>query len=91
MADDRVEVGILGHPRQRALDAAVIGDQRIGIAGAVGAVGGFLVPRGFAMSTTGFGSLVPAIGVFIAAYVLMATLTWAVYVRRGARLADEGI
>ena len=63
----------------------------IGIAGAVGAVGGFLVPRGFAMSTTGFGSLVPAIGVFIAAYVLMATLTWAVYVRRGARLADEGI
>ncbi|HCE59862.1 MAG TPA: MFS transporter [Janibacter terrae] len=63
----------------------------IGIAGAVGAVGGFLVPRGFAMSTTGFGSLVPAIGVFIAAYVLMATLTWAVYVRRGARLAGEGI
>ena len=62
-----------------------------GIAGAVGAVGGFLVPRGFAMSTTGFGSLVPAIGVFIAAYVLMATLTWAVYVRRGARLAGEGI
>lgn len=63
----------------------------IGIAGAVGAVGGFLVPRGFAMSSTAFDSLVPAIGVFIGAYVLMAAITWAVYLRRGARLADEGI
>ncbi|QBF45442.1 MFS transporter [Janibacter limosus] len=63
----------------------------IGIAGAVGAVGGFLVPRGFAMSTTAYDSLVPAIGVFITAYVVMATLTWAVYLRRGARLAGEGI
>lgn len=63
----------------------------IGIAGAVGAVGGFLVPRGFAMSATSFGSLVPAIGVFIGAYALMAALTWTVYLRSSARLADEGI
>lgn len=63
----------------------------IGIAGAVGAVGGFLVPRGFAMSTTAHDSIVPAIGAFIAAYVVLATLTWAVYVRRGARLAGEEI
>lgn len=63
----------------------------IGIAGAVGAIGGFLVPRGFAMSSTAFDSLVPAIGIFIAAYLLMGSLTWAVYLRRGARLAGEGI
>ena len=63
----------------------------IGIAGAVGALGGFLVPRGFAMSATAHDSLVPAIGVFIAAYVVMATLTWAIYLRRGARLSGAGI
>lgn len=63
----------------------------LGIAGAVGAVGGFLVPRGFAMSTTAYDSLVPAIGVFITAYAVMAALTWTIYVRRGARLAGEGI
>lgn len=63
----------------------------IGIAGAVGAVGGFLVPRGFAMSSTAHDSLVPAICTFIAAYAVMAALTWAIYLRRGARLAGEGI
>lgn len=63
----------------------------IGIAGAVGAVGGFLVPRGFAMSSTIYDSLVPAICVFIAAYAAMATLTWSIYLRRGSRLTSENI
>lgn len=63
----------------------------IGIAGAVGAIGGFVVPRGFAMSSSTFDSLIPAIGIFITAYILMATLTWTVYVRRGSRLSGEGI
>jgi NNP family nitrate/nitrite transporter-like MFS transporter len=53
----------------------------IGIAGAVGAFGGFLIPRGFAMSTTAYGSLVPALYVFIGAYVVMAAVTWFVYGR----------
>jgi NNP family nitrate/nitrite transporter-like MFS transporter len=63
----------------------------IGIAGAVGAYGGFFIPRGFAMAKETYGSLVPALWVFIAAYVLMAATTYAVYARRGAKLAAEGV
>ncbi|WP_125773077.1 MFS transporter [Antribacter gilvus] len=53
----------------------------IGIAGAVGAFGGFLIPRGFALSTTLAGSLVPALWVFVGAYVVMGVVCWAVYGR----------
>ncbi|HEY7718193.1 MAG TPA: MFS transporter [Pedococcus sp.] len=63
----------------------------IGIAGAVGAYGGFFIPRGFAMAKESFGSLVPALWVFIAAYVVMAAVTYAVYARRGAPLAAERV
>jgi NNP family nitrate/nitrite transporter-like MFS transporter len=63
----------------------------IGIAGAVGAYGGFFIPRGFAMSNEAYGSLVPALWIFIAAYVAMAITTYAVYQRRGAALAAETI
>ncbi|GAB3107577.1 NarK family nitrate/nitrite MFS transporter [Janibacter alkaliphilus] len=63
----------------------------IGIAGAVGAFGGFFIPRGFAMSTNAVGTLEPALLVFVGAYLLMAALTWTVYRRRGAALAAESI
>ena len=63
----------------------------IGIAGAVGAFGGFLIPRGFAAATTAYGSLVPALWVFVAAYAVMAVTTYAVYARRGSVLATESI
>jgi MFS transporter, NNP family, nitrate/nitrite transporter len=63
----------------------------IGIAGAVGAYGGFLIPRGFAMAKEQFGSLVPALWVFVGAYLLMGALTYAVYARRGAALAAERV
>jgi NNP family nitrate/nitrite transporter-like MFS transporter len=63
----------------------------IGIAGAVGAYGGFFIPRGFAMAKESFGSLVPALWVFIAAYVLMAVTTYVVYQRKGSALAAETI
>ncbi|GAB3083696.1 MFS transporter [Isoptericola nanjingensis] len=58
----------------------------IGIAGAVGAFGGFLIPRGFAMSTSMTGSLVAALWVFVGAYAVMAVVTWAVYARRGTAM-----
>ena len=63
----------------------------IGIAGAVGAYGGFFIPRGFAMAKDTYGSLVPALYVFVVAYVLMALTMYAVYQRRGSALASETI
>ncbi|WP_370634432.1 MFS transporter [Actinotalea sp. Marseille-Q4924] len=63
----------------------------IGIAGAVGAFGGFLIPRGFAVSNGATGSLEPALWAFIGMYAVMATVTWALYLRRGAALTTAGI
>ncbi|WP_265520112.1 MFS transporter [Oerskovia flava] len=63
----------------------------IGIAGAVGAFGGFLIPRGFAVSNDLAGSLVPALWVFIGVYAVMALVTWAVYQRRGSAMAAATI
>lgn len=53
----------------------------IGIAGAIGAFGGFLIPRGFALSTTLAGSLVPALWLFVGVYAVMALVCWLVYGR----------
>ena len=63
----------------------------IGIAGAIGAFGGFLIPRGFAVSNQLTGSLVAALWLFIGAYLVMAVVTWAVYLRRGTALAAARI
>ncbi|MDT0165483.1 MFS transporter [Actinotalea sp. AC32] len=63
----------------------------IGIAGAVGAFGGFLIPRGFAVSSTATGSLEPALWAFVGMYAVMALVTWAVYARRGSTLAASVI
>ena len=83
--------------RAGAADSASLAVRRkvaagcIGIAGAVGAYGGFFIPRGFAMAKQTYGSLVPAFWVFIAAYVLMAATTYAVYARRGSALAGQSV
>ncbi|HEX5334566.1 MAG TPA: MFS transporter [Propionicimonas sp.] len=63
----------------------------LGIAGAIGAFGGFLIPRAFAASIGASGSLVPALWVFIGGYVVMAALTWAMYLWRGSAVARHGI
>ncbi|WP_307816040.1 MFS transporter [Myceligenerans indicum] len=59
----------------------------IGIAGAAGAFGGFLIPRGFAISTNATGSLVPAFWVFIGMYAVMAVICWIFYGRGEMRAA----
>ncbi|GAB3934515.1 MFS transporter [Kribbella albertanoniae] len=63
----------------------------IGIASAIGAYGGFLVPRGFAMSTSNFGSLVPALYVFCGFYVICLAVTYFCYLRKGGPLSQERV
>ncbi|GAA1778583.1 nitrate/nitrite transporter [Nostocoides veronense] len=55
----------------------------IGIAGAIGAYGGFLIPQGFKYSLAQAGSIIPALWVFIAVYAVMAAATWFAYARSG--------
>ncbi|WP_336724506.1 MFS transporter [Cellulosimicrobium cellulans] len=83
-----VDAATLDEARARARKAAA---GCIGIAGAIGAFGGFLIPRGFAASTSLAGSLVPALWVFIGMYAVMAVVAWAVYLRKGSALASAGI
>ncbi len=59
----------------------------IGIIAAVGAYGGFLVPRTYAWSSGSYGSIVPALYVYVGVYAFMVVLTWACYLRPGARMA----
>ncbi|ADB30511.1 major facilitator superfamily MFS_1 [Kribbella flavida DSM 17836] len=63
----------------------------IGIASAVGAYGGFLVPRGFAMSNGQYGSLVPALYTFCGFYVVCLAVTYFCYLRRGGPLSGERV
>jgi NNP family nitrate/nitrite transporter-like MFS transporter len=53
----------------------------IGLAGAVGAVGGFLIPLGFAASLRG-GTIYTALVAFLAFYGLCLATTWWFYLRR---------
>nr|BFF00978.1 MFS transporter [Streptoalloteichus tenebrarius] len=54
----------------------------IGVAGAVGALGGFLVNQVFRVAHVNLGSVVPAVWVFFAVYLLGAGVTWWFYLRR---------
>ena len=66
----------------RRLSGAVIG-----IAGAVGALGGVLVNLAFRQSFLATGSADGAYWAFIAFYALCVLVTWTVYLRPGARTA----
>jgi len=72
---------------EAALRAKRLAAGCIGIAGAVGAFGGFLIPRGFALSSSQTGSLVAAVWTFIGAYAVLAALTALVYARMPTGLA----
>jgi NNP family nitrate/nitrite transporter-like MFS transporter len=63
----------------------------IGIISAVGAFGGFLVPRTYGWSSAAYGSIVPALWASIGLYVLMLAVTWGAYLRPGARLSRAGV
>lgn len=61
----------------------------IGIVGAVGAYGGFVLPQVFAVAKSAThsaqhptGTVIPALWAVLACYLVMAAVTWAVYGRR---------
>jgi NNP family nitrate/nitrite transporter-like MFS transporter len=68
--------GPAAHARGRTEAAAVIG-----LASAVGAVGGFLIPRGFGMSVAHTGSIDAALVGFLAGYAVCVAVTWWFYLR----------
>ncbi|WP_405056013.1 MFS transporter [Kribbella sp. NBC_01505] len=76
-----------GDPGRARREAAAC----IGIASAIGAYGGFLVPRGFAMSTSSYGSLIPALYVFCGFYVVCLAVTYYCYLRPGGPLSQERV
>ncbi|WP_034649689.1 MFS transporter [Cellulomonas sp. HZM] len=70
-------------PERTAGTRAAVAAGCLGIAGAVGALGGFLIPRGFAISTNATGGIQAALVVMVGVYAVLAAVVWAVYARRG--------
>jgi MFS transporter, NNP family, nitrate/nitrite transporter len=63
----------------------------IGIISAIGAYGGFLVPRTYAWATGNYGSIVPALYAYLGLYAVMLAVTWLFYLRPAARLTKVGV
>ena len=60
----------------------------VGIISAVGAFGGFAIPYVYKWSKETFGTIVPALQVYICVFLLMAALTWVFYLRKNARMQN---
>jgi NNP family nitrate/nitrite transporter-like MFS transporter len=78
--------------RAAVLKATKESSAAVGIIGAVGALGGFLIPMMFGAPwiEDPLSSVKNAFVLFIGYYLVCALVTWAVYLRRGARLAAAG-
>lgn len=74
-------------PAEALLGAKREAAAAIGIASAVGAFGGFLIPRGFAMSLADTGSIDTALYVFLGGYAVFAATNWWFYLRRRVLVA----
>src|SRR3954451_10509399 len=72
------ESGRLAAIKAAALESAAA----LGFIGAIGACGGYLIPRGFGASIAGTGSPHLALLVFLGFYVSCLALTWWYYMRR---------
>jgi NNP family nitrate/nitrite transporter-like MFS transporter len=76
--------------REAALKAARIESAAVlGFVAAIGACGGYLIPRAFAQSIKATGSAHGALVVFLAFYATCIGLTWAFYARR--KPAEYGV
>ncbi|KVP74533.1 NarK family nitrate/nitrite MFS transporter [Burkholderia ubonensis] len=70
--------------RQAVVDAGRESAAVLGFAGAIGAYGGFFIPKTFGTSLDWTGSAVPALACFIAFYATCVAITWWFYARRRA-------
>jgi NNP family nitrate/nitrite transporter-like MFS transporter len=73
--------------RARAVGTSDVGGRTaaaavIGLASAIGALGGFLIPRGFGISIAQTGSINTALVAFLGVYALCTAVTWWFYLRR---------
>ena len=88
-------VGTTGSPERAAADAMATKEASavIGLAGAVGALGGFLIPITFGAPwvTDPVAAVKSAFVIFSVFYVVCLAVTWAVYLRRGAPIAKAGV
>lgn len=60
----------------------------VGFISAVGAFGGFAIPFVYMIAKQQTGSIVPALQVYVGVFVVMAILTWAFYLRKGAAMRN---
>jgi len=60
----------------------------LGFIGAVGACGGYLIPRGFGASIAMTGAPHLALAIFLAFYVTCLALTWWYYLRKSFQAAS---
>ena len=58
----------------------------LGFSGAIGAYGGFFIPKSFGTSLEMTGSVDTALYAFVAFYVSCIVLTWWFYARKGAEM-----
>ena len=63
----------------------------IGIISAVGAFGGFFVPRIYSWASETTGSIEPAMFVYVGVYCTMLAVTWLAYLRPGAAMAKARV
>ncbi len=81
-----------GTARLQAIkDASIESAAALGFIGAIGACGGYLIPRGFGASIAMTGGPHLALAVFLAFYITCIALTWWYYMRRSfmAQLAPS--
>jgi NNP family nitrate/nitrite transporter-like MFS transporter len=88
-------VGETGSPERAAADAKATKESSavIGIAGAIGALGGFAIPIVFSSPWVDdpVDAVKSAFLVFAVFYVVCLAVTWSVYRRRGATMAKAGV
>lgn len=81
---DRVKAQ--GGTEERALrEAATDTAAALGFISAIGAVGGFFIPKAFGTSLALTGSPAGAMKVFLVFYIVCVVITWAVYGRKSSR------